>query len=152
MLIIAPKSRQYNGFKTSTNSVSFPCLNSTFFITASLINCIKESIVFFPFRKTFTTKSVSFDQWIKISKVQTWKMVTYFDLPRNSISHFPVTTSFNFSLINSVGNSILEREFWFLRWETQSVFPKSVWEGSTEILSNMVPASIFWFTRKTKNC
>ena len=44
MLVIAPKSRQSNGFKNSTNNVSFLCLNSSFFITASLIYCIKESI------------------------------------------------------------------------------------------------------------
>ena len=37
----------------------------------------------------------------------------YFHLPRNSISHFSETTTFNSSLINSVVNSILEREFWF---------------------------------------
>ena len=55
MLIIASKPRQSNGFKSSPNVVSFTCLSSTFFITANLINCIKESIVFLPFRKTFTT-------------------------------------------------------------------------------------------------
>ena len=50
---------------------------------------------------------------MKISKVQARNLATYFHLPRNSISHFSVTTGFISYEINSVGNSIFQREVWF---------------------------------------
>ena len=46
-LIIAPKSRRSNRFKTSTIIFSFPCLNSSFFVIASLIYCVTELIGIF---------------------------------------------------------------------------------------------------------
>ena len=93
MMVIAPKSRSSNGFKTSTNIVSFPCLNSSFFFTANLIYCVKESIGNFTISEDIYNK-VGF---IGSLNVQTWNLATFFDLPRNSISHFSVTTGFIFS-------------------------------------------------------
>ena len=68
--ILASKVWFFKGSTTSTNTGFYPCLNSSFFITASLFSCMKESTEIFNVLEDILSKFLIFYQWNKTLMVQ----------------------------------------------------------------------------------
>ena len=112
MLIIASSSRPCSGFKNSTDNNSFPCPNSSIFITACLLYCINESIENFTVLARFPTKIRSF-----------WSVNQNLECPNKEFGYlFRFTAKLNLTFVrnyrihflpnHSVDYSTFEKEFW----------------------------------------